>query len=191
MILLADLDNTLVDRRAAFTAWTSAFVDAIGGSTDDETWLLSEDADGYRPRATLAQLMIERFRLATDRDRLVERLLHEHVDFIHTYPGVRSSLEALAAQGTPVVVVTNGTVTQQNAKLSRTGLLTLVDAVVISEAVGVKKPDQRIFAIALDQARRLGGAGTTWMVGAHPVAHIAGARIAASAPAGSATETSG
>lgn len=176
MILLADLDNTLVDREAAFGAWISAFIEEVGGSDDDAAWLSAEDANGYRPREALADLVIDRFQLAVGREQLVERLLHEHVELIRPYVGVTSRLEALAAHGTPVVVVTNGTVAQQEAKLVRAGLLALVDDVVISEAVGVKKPDERIFAIACDRARRIGGAGVTWMVGDHAVADVAGAR---------------
>lgn len=176
MILLADLDNTLVDRRAAFDEWISVFVEEVGGNNEDAGWLSAEDADGYRPRGVLAELVIDRFHLDMGRDQLVERLLHEDVELTRPYSGVTSRLEALAAQGTAVIVVTNGTVIQQNAKLVRTGLLALVDDVVISEAVGVKKPAERIFAIALDRAQRIGGAGSTWMVGDHAVADIAGAR---------------
>lgn len=176
MILLADLDNTLVDRQAAFSAWISVFVEEVGGSNEDAEWLSAEDADGYRPRKVLAGLVIDRFQFAIGCEQLVDRLLHEHVEFVRPYVGVTSRLQALAAEGTPVIVVTNGTVAQQNAKLMRTGLLDLVDDVVISEAVGVKKPAARIFAVALDRARRIGGAEPTWMVGDHPVADIAGAR---------------
>ena len=176
MIVLADLDNTLVDRKAAFTAWASAFVADMGGTPSDEAWLLHEDADGYRPRAALAQAVIGRFQLSVSCEQFVDRLLHEHVELTRPYPGITSRLEALAVQGTRIVVVTNGTVRQQRAKLTRTGLLALVDDVVISEAVGSKKPDQRIFETAIGRALSIGGAGCTWMVGDHPIADIAGAR---------------
>lgn len=115
--MLVDLDNTLVDRAAAFTTWTAAFVREVGGNADDEAWLLVEDANGYRPRAELAQVVIDRFRLPSGCAQLVDRLLHEHVELIRPFPGVLLELEALAARGARVAVVTNGTVAQQSAKL--------------------------------------------------------------------------
>jgi len=72
-----DLDNTLVDRRAAFDTWVSALVAEIGGTDADIAWLLAEDRDGYQPRAALAQAVLDRFQLMSTRDQLVDRLLHE------------------------------------------------------------------------------------------------------------------
>lgn len=174
--MLVDLDNTLLDRRAAFNTWASAFIGEMNGSAADLAWLLAEDADGYRPRAALARAIVHRFHLASSWEQLVDRLLREHVELIQPFPGVPSRLEALAADGACIVVVTNGPVSQQTTKLVQTGLLQLVDQVVISEAVGVKKLDRRIFEAAVDSAIRTGGTGPIWMIGDHRVADIAGAR---------------
>jgi putative hydrolase of the HAD superfamily len=70
------------------------------------------------------------------------------------------------------VVVSNGTEWQQQRKLQVTGLAELVDDVIISEAVGCKKPDPRIFAIALERSPE---AGEPWMIGDHPDADVRGA----------------
>src|SRR5690349_24982091 len=43
-VALFDLDNTLVDRRAAFTAWAEEFVATRGLADDALTWLLDADA---------------------------------------------------------------------------------------------------------------------------------------------------
>ena len=174
--MLVDLDNTLVDRKAAFDTWASVFIQEVNGSAVDRAWLLEEDADGYRPRVALAQAVISRFGLSSSCEQLVDRMLHEHVELIRPFPSVPSRLEALAVSGACIVVVSNGTVTQQTAKLVRTNLLQLADDVVISEAVGIKKPDRRIFETAVRKARNAGGAGPIWMVGDHPIADMAGAR---------------
>lgn len=55
-------------------------------------------------------------------------------------------------------------------------MVELVDEVVISEAVGFKKPDRRTFEAAAHQVSSIGGTEPVWMVGDHPVADIAGAR---------------
>jgi putative hydrolase of the HAD superfamily len=48
-------------------------------------------------------------------------------------------------------IVTNNIVSEQTTKIDSLGIAALVDAVVISEAVGVHKPNPRIFEIALDR----------------------------------------
>jgi putative hydrolase of the HAD superfamily len=66
-------------------------------------------------------------------------------------PGARHLLEWL--QGRAVVaVVTNNQIAEQEEKLSHFGLRPLVDHLVVSEGVGVSKPDARIFEIALHRA---------------------------------------
>ena len=90
--MLVDLDNTLVDRRAAFDTWASAFIREVNGSVVDQAWLLEEDADGYRPRAAPARAVINRFGLSSSCEQLVERMLHEYVELIRPFPGVLSRL---------------------------------------------------------------------------------------------------
>ena len=63
----------------------------------------------------------------------------------------------------------------RQSAFERTGLGRVLDRVVISEAVGVKKPDPRIFTLAVDG--EVNGA-RVWMVGDHPSADIEGARVA-------------
>lgn len=82
MILLIDLDNTLVDRRLAFGLWAQAFIAEVGGTDADTAWLLAEDRDGYRPREALARAILDRFPMGLGCDELDGRLLHEHVQAI-------------------------------------------------------------------------------------------------------------
>lgn len=176
MILLLDLDNTLVDRDLAFRTWAQSFISEISADPDDLTWLLAADEDGYAPRGNLASALKERWGLDMGVSDLVHRLLYDHVQLIETYPGVSDALRALAAAGVTLVVVTNGTVSQQEQKLQRTGLTLVISEAVISEAVGSKKPDSLIFRTALEAAAHHGADGPAWMVGDHPVADIAGAQ---------------
>ena len=49
MLLLIDLDNTLIDRRAAFKGWA---LSRFGES--ELPWLISADRDGFETREALA-----------------------------------------------------------------------------------------------------------------------------------------
>src|SRR6185312_12501344 len=128
------------------------------------------------PRDSLARTMKERLNLDVAVEDLVDRLLYEHVELMTIEPGVPQALAAVRELGWKIAIVTNGETSQQTLKIQKLGLESFVDAVVISEAEGVKKPDPEIFRIA---ARRLGlGPGCGWMIGDHARADIAGGRAA-------------
>jgi putative hydrolase of the HAD superfamily len=102
------------------------------------------------------------------------------VDSLNEFFGQNSQLDAevitgltrASAAGWKTIVVTNGPTRQQEQKLRNTGLDRHVDGWVISEAVGVRKPDQRIFQAAADQAGLPLDGG--WMLGDHPRADVGG-----------------
>jgi HAD superfamily hydrolase (TIGR01549 family) len=171
-LALFDLDSTLVDRAAAFNKWTGIFVERFGLEPAAEEWLLSIDGDGITPRPVLLLGAIEEFGL----DATVEELEQWYAQsYIECFDRESASIDAvmkLKDAGWKVGVVTNGPTTQQMAKLRQTGLESVVDAVVVSEAFGASKPDASIFREA---ARRCGLALEGWMVGDSPSADIAGA----------------
>ncbi|MGB9033265.1 MAG: HAD family hydrolase [Paeniglutamicibacter sp.] len=176
VILLVDLDNTLLDRASAFDLWAAGFVRALGGSGSEAAWIIDADRDGYEPRESLAGAIKERFGLDTAIADIVDELLFGHVDQMNLDTATANALKNAREHGWKIAVVTNGTTAQQSLKIRTAGLESYVDAVVISESEGVKKPDPEIFRIA---AGRLGLELTGgWMVGDHPTADIAGGKAA-------------
>lgn len=173
--VLLDLDGTLVDRQGAFEDWARSFLAEIGAPRGELDWLREADENGYRPRLDLATAIIDRWRLTAAPSDLEQRLQSDVVGGIACYPGVLEALLRLRSSGAELVLVTNGTVAQQSEKLRRTGLDRVLDRIVISEAAGVKKPDPRIFALAVEG---LADGRETWMVGDHPSADIDGGRTA-------------
>lgn len=172
-LLLANLDNTLIDRAGAFARWAAEFVSEMRADPADVEWLIQADGDGFVPREALAASIAVRFGMgASARDNLLATVrggLVEHIVFDNR---VSEALTRARATGWVVVVVTDGTVAQQERKLRDTGLEQHVDGWIISEAAGVKKPDPQIFALAA-AAAGLPLAG--WMVGDSAKADIAGA----------------
>jgi 5'-nucleotidase len=66
-------------------------------------------------------------------------------------PGAVSLLDSLKGKA-KLGIITNGFTALQQIRLERTGLRDYFDALVISEEVGVPKPDPRIFDYALELA---------------------------------------
>ncbi|MEU4293292.1 HAD family hydrolase [Kribbella sp. NPDC026596] len=167
-----DLDNTLIDRDRAFLAWARWWVDRAGRGPDAVEWLVAHDNGGFTPRDELFAAFRERFGVAVS----VDEYDREHPSFTWVEPAVLAGLESLRTAGWRVAVVTNGGVVQQTRKLEHTGIAGAVDYCCISEAVGVRKPDPRIFAIAASEAGASLADG--WMVGDHPSYDIAGGKNA-------------
>ena len=157
MLLLIDLDNTLIDRTAAFKGWARS---RFGES--EVAWLAEADRDGYEPREPLAARIAERYRL--DAAKILVELRAGMIEHVTLEPAVAAALSAVSTAGHVPYVVSNGLVTQQEAKLRHTGLDRLVAGWTISEGAGVRKPDRRIF----EQAAAAAGSPldrTGWMIG--------------------------
>ncbi|MBB5825432.1 HAD family hydrolase [Micromonospora carbonacea] len=172
-LLLLDLDNTLLDRAGSFRAWGERFLDGIGAPVTDIDWLVSIDADGLTDRWDVADAIRDRYGLLISSLDLVEELHDGVVANTRLDPLVACALRIADDAGWVPVVVSNGSVRQQDAKIRRTGLDRYVADWVISEEAGVSKPNPRIFALAARRVRMpLRGA---WVVGDSPEADIGGA----------------
>ncbi|MFI7514130.1 HAD family hydrolase [Micromonospora echinofusca] len=172
-LLLLDLDNTLLDRAGPFRAWGERFLAGVGAPPADIDWLLSIDADGLTDRWDVADAVRDRYRLRIPSIDLVEELHDCVVADVRLDPLVACALRIADGAGWTPVVVSNGAVRQQEAVIRRTGLNRFVADWVISEEVGVSKPNPRIFALAARRVRLpLRGA---WVVGDGPEVDIGGA----------------
>ncbi|PON17788.1 hypothetical protein C2W62_11420 [Candidatus Entotheonella serta] len=87
--------------------------------------------------------------------------------------GLYATLDQLQAQRIQLGIVTNGSVRSQAAKIEALALAPYMNTIVISEALGIKKPDPAIFAHALMEIGT--EAQYTWFVGDHPVNDMLGA----------------
>jgi FMN phosphatase YigB (HAD superfamily) len=174
-LALFDLDNTLADRTAAFGRWLDGFVAEHGVSGELRSWLAQADGDGFVPRPVFLARVKDRLGLSASVDDLLKA-------YDATYPAcyVReevsvAALELLRDAGWRVGIVTNGRTSQQRSKALRTGLAGVADAFCVSEELGVRKPDRRIFEEA---AQRCGVPLAGWMVGDSAEADVAGGAAA-------------
>lgn len=177
-----DLDDTLTDRSRDVASYAEVFFadfrEELDCSSSGE--LLEAirrcDKNGYNPDRA--------FDLATRlpwRNAPTPDALHEH--WIGIFPGctqpragARELIRALREREISLGILTNGPVSGQRRKLEKMKLLDAFDAVVISEGVGLAKPDPQIFALML---RELGlAAGECWFVGDNPRNDVLGAAAA-------------
>jgi putative hydrolase of the HAD superfamily len=182
-VVLFDLDGTLFDRDAAvrqlFTEQHRAFAGELGGLPGERIVerLIELDDHGHADKHTMYGVLVRELGVDT---ALAERLVENYRDL---YPRCGApfadavpTLAALRERGLALGLVTNGRVANQAAKVKRLGLEPFLDAVLISEREGVRKPDRQIFERALG---RLGAdPAEAWHVGDHPMADVAGAHAA-------------
>lgn len=160
-----DLDNTLVDRDAAFVRWVDGMVppEAVPG-------LAALDAGGHGPREAVfdAVAALSGLPVATVRHAFFSGI----GDACRVRPDADAVLTHLRGR-VPVVVVTNGHSAVQRSKVAGAGLGGRVDHVVVSTEVGHHKPAPDPFLAALAWLGM--PPDDVWMVGDNPVNDVDGA----------------
>jgi len=172
--LFLSLDNTLLDRSGAFRAWGKGFLAEIGAPDYDIEWLDSVDADGLTPTWDLADAIKARYGLLLPAIDIVDAVRDGLLAHLRLDPMVAFALRIAANADWVPIVVTNGETRLQEEKLRRTGLIDLIASYVISEEAGVRKPNPRIFAIALQRAG-VRNARSAWLIGDSPEVDIGAA----------------
>jgi putative hydrolase of the HAD superfamily len=179
--VLFDLDGTLHDRDRAFRAWAARLARERLKLADAEVadavgFLLGLDAGGRGPKEAMFAAARERWPILREAPAdLVEAFRIDLRAHIALDPAASGLLAALDAAAIPWGIVTNGTAAQHE-KLAALGIAGRSPCVVVSEDVGLRKPDPAIFALA---ARQLGvEPADALFVGDHPAHDIVGAAAA-------------
>lgn len=181
--VLFDLDETLLDR-------TNALVDFLAdqhrrfskrlGNAAFTTWrdrFLALDERGRVPKSDVyPALLAECGGDAACADALIEDYQLNCCRYARPNSGMAETLRALRTRGLALGIVTNGQTEFQTRHIDALQLRPMVDAILISEAEGLRKPDPALFHRAAERA----GASPTGclFVGDDPVSDILGAHSA-------------
>jgi|ERR1035437_127459 HAD superfamily hydrolase (TIGR01549 family) len=172
-LALFDLDDTLIDREAAFSLWLTEFVDEFNLPSDAPAIISRIDMNGYASRNLFFQEIKEMFDIDETIEELLARYFAEYPSFFEADAETIRALRRLRALDWKIAVVTNGPPTQMK-KLEVANLLDEVDAVCISEVLGVGKPEAGIFEEA---ARQCGRPLSGWMIGDSASSDIVGGHL--------------
>jgi putative hydrolase of the HAD superfamily len=171
--VLIDLDETLYSRQDAFWNWIASEAQMARASDQLGRERIAElDQRGRGDKRALLQHLAAVFDWREEEHERLRRFQLGIAAACRLQPGVSESLARIGAQYR-LGMVTNGTGVLQRAKLAALGVEGLFDPLIISEEVGVRKPDPRAFELAVASWGLLPEA--VLFVGDDPVADIAGA----------------
>ena len=177
--ILFDLDETLLDRTQSIVCYAERlqrdFADRLAPTTASTiaATIMAADERGYRPREELWRDLVQHLPWQTPPE-----VLHLHRHWERWFPASSVAREGL--RDTDHSPCTGDTAwgrhewggTTPAPKIEHLRLRPYLASVMISEAIGIKKPDPRIFARPW---RRGCHASQAWFVGDHPVNDVLGA----------------
>lgn len=178
-----DLDGTLLDRDKSVESFVAHQYDRLKdflGHIDQRDYIarfIDLDEHGYVWKDRVYLQLIEEFAIT---GIIWEQLLADYLTHFpaHCVPfaNLIPMLERLKSEGLQIGMITNGYTEFQLSNIRALGIEHLFDAVLISEKEGLRKPDKRIFELAL---KRLGvAAEEALFVGDHPVNDVEAAKQA-------------
>lgn len=182
-LILLDIDDTLFDFQAGNRNAVAELMAELGLSSPtvfDEYQAINHACWEALERGEMTQeiLHVERFRrflASKNRDDDPEAVAVRFAELLGMQaipmPGAEAFLNGLSGR-VPMAILTNGITVIQKSRLARFGMGRWTDRVVISQEVGVSKPDPRIFEIALDgvapsDALMIGDSAQSDMLGAN------------------------
>jgi putative hydrolase of the HAD superfamily len=181
--VLFDLDETLLDRTRSLRAFLADQYRRYAGrlgAVSGEIWcgrFIELDARGLVHKSIVYPAILKEF--AGDRsaaDALLADYREQCCRHARAIPGMLDVLRELRSRGISLALVTNGETEFQQRHIHALGLDHLIDAVLISEAEGLRKPSRALFHRA---AERLGVLPAHCLfVGDNPTVDVLGAHAA-------------
>jgi putative hydrolase of the HAD superfamily len=153
--VIFDLDNTIVDRQETLKSFLRELygVHVSESLTEKEliNFVLKEDQFGYRDKTELFEEIV---RFTPWRTELSVKQFREYWYYHfprHAQPMYRmhETLKELKNRNKKIGLITNGKVKTQITKIKQLNIEDYFDSIVISEAVGTKKPQTDIFKFAV------------------------------------------
>ena len=178
-VYLFDLDGTLIDRLPSLKRFLpeqyARYCNADTVSAESfVARFLELDGAGHTPKHEIYETLVYEFGLNASVPELIADFRQNAFKFCQPQQDTLRVLGQLRQWGVRLGVITNGSTAAQEQKLKASGIAELVAFSLISEAVGIRKPDPEIF---LEAARRFDVISSSCtFVGDHPEKDIVGAQ---------------
>ncbi len=178
--VLFDFDETLQDRTGAFENYMDAFFKEFFPDLNGKELKKRQeemrflDNGGYVNRVKWHEELAKKWSWtdAPPATELAEHYIKNFGNFVKPFENVTATLTELKKRGYTVGLITNGPAFLQRSKVENSGLMPLIDFLLVSGDIGIHKPDKRIFEIA---AERLNiKCSECVYVGDHPINDIKG-----------------
>lgn len=179
--ILFDLDNTLTNRAASITKFAREFYKhfrprhQMTRIEDIEPIIHNADGGGYRP-------LDERWRGLQkwipwkDKPTIEELRDYWYSELGHCAVGVHDlddTLNQFNHHGIALGIITNGPTSLQNLTIDALNIRPYMSTILVSESVGIRKPEPEIFQLALSELQL--EAQDVWFVGDNPATDMLGA----------------
>jgi haloacid dehalogenase superfamily, subfamily IA, variant 3 with third motif having DD or ED/haloacid dehalogenase superfamily, subfamily IA, variant 1 with third motif having Dx(3-4)D or Dx(3-4)E len=176
--VIFDLDNTILDRSKTFRNFAASFVQTYFGHLETADGLTERiielDQDGYKERTALFGELLDELPWK-DKPGLNELMAFYRLHYVLNAALMDQAEEVLRVLKSKyrVGLITNGKTDIQYGKIDQLGIRHMFECILVSEEAGVKKPDSRIFEMAV--ARLKVRPDECVYVGDHPRNDIEGA----------------
>src|SRR5437868_3217470 len=155
--VIFDLDDTLLDRLATFEKYVPLFAQRFREHLEPcdlvqlRRIILEADGRGYRPREEMAEFLRDNlnWRSTPGVVMLVDAYREDFLACACASEGMLEVIGAIRARGIKTGIITNGLSRVQRRKIGKLGLEAVMDAIVVSEEAGIKKPEAAIYQMAL------------------------------------------
>lgn len=180
--VLFDLDDTIHDRKKSILKFIDLMISEFNLSFEGEKKLkfknlfIELDSNGYRSRTEVFNKLIEIYCLKMDIDEIMMFWNSKFPLCAESAPNLYSVLDYISREGLKMGIITNGESDFQNKKIDILNLRKSMKTIIISEDVGLRKPNAQIFKIALEEVNSK--CSETLFVGDNPYIDIKGANDA-------------
>lgn len=178
-----DLDGTLLDRNASLLKFIDdqfeRFIKELN-LIDKQHFIkrfIELDCRGYVWKDQVYSQLLQEMKItALTWEQLLEDYLLNFRHSCEPFRNVRKVLDMLRLMGMKIGLISNGKRQFQQDNLKALGIAEYFDTILISEEVGIRKPDPRIFQMGLDNLSVT--ADESIFVGDHPVNDVKAAKDA-------------
>lgn len=144
-VIVFDLDDTLYNEMDYLI---SAYKE-IAKNLNSTDWqrLFAQMYSLFRSKQDVFEFITSKYDITKSE---LLRQYRGHIPAINLFENVLETIQQIKQKDGKIAIITDGRVSTQTEKLKALGILPYIDKIVISEAIGSEKPDERNFKIIED-----------------------------------------